>query len=111
MDSENMERLVEYLAKYIKTGDYLYHPCNTHHSWYLNIFLDEHKNGKRQHLDQFSDVLSRKLIVDENIKELDVSDSAYTSSTEQQKKYDTFYNTWNAWSDLHDALRKNDMLK
>lgn len=111
MDPENMKKLVEYLANYIKTGNYLYHPCNTQYSWYLNIFLDEHKNGKRLHIDQFSDVLGQKLIVDENIKELDVSDSAYTSSTEQQKKYDTFYNTWNAWSDLHDALRKNDMLK
>lgn len=104
MKAENMEKLVRHLSKFIKTGDVQDSPHNTQYSWYIDIFLDENKSNKRLHIDRFSEELARRLIVDEQIPELDSNSADYDLESLPQQRYNIFYYTWYSWSILYDAL-------
>ncbi len=77
MKDENLKKLVEFLSEFIKNDDFTYSPKNTQYSWYIEIFLDENKNGNRLHIDRFSEELARRLIADEQIQELDSNAANY----------------------------------
>ncbi|MHA3320701.1 hypothetical protein ACX1FC_05545 [Legionella pneumophila] len=102
MKQQNMDNLVKYLSKFIKNNQFMYSPANTQYSFYLNVFLDE-----SEQIGGFCAELVRRLIVDEQIIELDTSDKNYDPNSPQQKRYEIFYNTWYSWNILYDALQKN----
>ena len=41
MKTENMDKLVELLDKYLQGGDDFYSPTNEQYDFYTNIFIDE----------------------------------------------------------------------
>ncbi|KTC94898.1 hypothetical protein [Legionella feeleii] len=102
MKAENMAKLVRHLSTFIKTGDFS--PHNTQYSWCIDIFLDENKSNKRLHIDRFSEELARRLIVDEQIPELDSNSADYDPESLQQRRYNIFYYTWYSWNILYDEL-------
>lgn len=110
MKSENMRKLVRYLSEFIKTGDFLYSPLNVQYSWYIDLFLDENKDGKSLPIGRFSDQLGWRLIAEEHIQELDGNDANYNPDTPQQNRYTLFFNTWSSWTILYDELKKRGRL-
>ncbi|WP_040536513.1 hypothetical protein [Legionella drancourtii] len=107
MKEENFKRLINFLSKYIESGEPQYDPQDIQYSYYINIFLDENKNGNRLHIDKFSQELARRLIAERGIRELDSNDANYNCESEQQKRYDSFYLTWYSWNILYDKLQES----
>ncbi|KTD63481.1 hypothetical protein Lspi_1666 [Legionella spiritensis] len=110
MNQQNMDKLVNYLSKFIKnvrSDCSMYNPTNIQYSfYYTNIFLDE-----SEQIGSFCDELVRRLIIDKQIVGLDTSDKSYDPNSPQQKRYEIFYNTWYSWNILYDALQKNGKIK
>ncbi|HHT0591912.1 TPA: hypothetical protein ACTXXA_003587 [Legionella anisa] len=101
MKEQNMKNLVNYLSEYIKNNNTMYLPNDF--SGYIHIFLDENQNDKRLHIDSFSEELARRLIADEQIKELDTN---INNDNVQIKKYEKFTRMWGSWNILYDELKR-----
>ena len=93
MKTENMNTLVSVLGKYMSEGDFMYSPKNPQYDWYLDIFIDEIKDGDCHHIDRFSEELATRLIREG----LEPTANDGGIKTDQHKRYNEFYMAWYNW--------------
>ena len=107
MKEENMHKLVALLSEYLKTDEHQYSPTNDQYDQYLNIFINEIKDGNYEHIDRFSEELATRLTE----QGFEPTNDIGGDKTEQHERYNKFYTVWSSWGLIFEKLKKEGLLQ